>query len=279
MSIRKNKNRMKSSIISVITISYNCKNEIEKTIQSVQCLDYPNIEYIIIDGASKDGTLEVINKYRNVISFVVSEPDKGIYDAMNKGIQKATGDWIIFMNAGDTFHSRSCVSELMAKVHEDTIIAYGDIVSVHEKYRYRVPKSPIEEMATHMTVRHQATFTRLSYHKRHLFDISFRSSGDYNFFYKAYFQDHVSFQYIPIVIADFEADTGTSSVNYRWSFRENLRIWGKENDVLFKLKHELKFVRWDFIGWIKKVFLSDSQKMKFKILMLKRNGIKEIEIN
>lgn len=264
--------------ISIITISFNCKDDIERTIKSVLNLDYPNIEYVIVDGASKDGTIDVINKYKDKIDTVISEPDKGIYDAMNKGIKNATGDWIIFMNAGDTFHSTSCVKDFFQLIDNDTTIAHGDIISVHAKYQYRVPECAIEDMKHRMAVRHQATFTRLSYHKDHLFDISFRSSGDYNFFYNAYFDDHVKFQHIPIIIADFDAYTGTSNVNFRRSFRENRRIWGKERNKAFIMKQEIMFVLWDLSKFIKNIFLSDAKRKEYEILKLKRSGVSEIEV-
>lgn len=89
--------------ISVITVSYNAVTSIEKTMLSVLNQIYDRVEYIIIDGGSVDGTLEVIQKYVDRLGYWVSEPDKGIYDAMNKGILNASGDWIIFMNCGDIF--------------------------------------------------------------------------------------------------------------------------------------------------------------------------------
>lgn len=264
--------------ISIVTISYNCAKSIERTILSVINLDYVNKEYIIIDGASTDNTLSIIEKYKDKIDVFVSEPDKGIYDAMNKGILKATGEWIIFMNAGDCFHSKTAASELMTKVENDTIIAHGDIIRVFSHYRYRVPQCQIEEMKTRMAVKHQATFTRVSYHKLNLFDVSFRSSGDYDFFYKAYFRDNVKFQHIPVVVADFDSYTGISNINFRKSFREDLRIWKKENDLFFRFQQELMFFRWDILAWFKRHFMSDEQILQREINKIQSMGIVEYEI-
>ena len=98
--------------ISVVTVCYNAVNDIEKTILSVINQTYPNIEYLIIDGGSTDGTMDIVNKYKDKIDVIVSEPDKGIYDAMNKGIDRATGDWINFMNAGDCFFEKETVNSV-----------------------------------------------------------------------------------------------------------------------------------------------------------------------
>ena len=107
--------------ITIVTISYNIVTYIEKTILSVVNQTYPNIEYIVIDGGSTDGTLDVIKKYSDKITYWVSESDKGIYDAMNKGIDAATGDWINFMNAGDVFYHNNVIDEIIPFLTKDLI--------------------------------------------------------------------------------------------------------------------------------------------------------------
>lgn len=115
-------------LITIITVAYNAVKDIENTILSVLNQTYPNIEYIIIDGGSTDGTLDIIKKYEDKISYWVSEADKGIYDAMNKGALKATGEWLNFMNAGDTFYDQQ-VLEKVFKDNDwsDADVIYGDI--------------------------------------------------------------------------------------------------------------------------------------------------------
>jgi glycosyltransferase involved in cell wall biosynthesis len=120
--------------ISLITVCFNAEKTIEKTIQSVLSQDYPNIEYIVVDGLSKDGTMDVVNKYKNSIAIVRSEKDKGMYDGINKGINLATGEVVGTLNADDVFASNTIVSEIahsfLAKPNIDSII--GDISFMNE---------------------------------------------------------------------------------------------------------------------------------------------------
>lgn len=111
--------------ISIITVTYNAEKYLEATIQSVLKQTYSNIEYLIIDGKSKDKTLEIIKKYENQITKWLSESDKGLYDAMNKGIDWATGDYLWFMNAGDEIFAANTLEKIFAKEQEGDIY-YGD---------------------------------------------------------------------------------------------------------------------------------------------------------
>lgn len=113
--------------ISVITICYNCKDVIEKTIKSVIGQTYHNLEYIIVDGASNDGTTEIIDQYKDYIFKIICEPDNGIYDAINKGVKAATGDWICCMNAGDIFFNNKVLENtFQLNIAEDKLFLYSD---------------------------------------------------------------------------------------------------------------------------------------------------------
>lgn len=246
--------------VSIVTIAYNCQSVIEETLLSVIGQTYANTEYIIIDGASTDSTVDIIKKYIGKIDYFKSEPDKGIYDAMNKGLQAATGDWVIFMNAGDSFYNNTVIERFVPQIEEGTVIAHGDIMVVGKFFKYHTKPRAIELMKDRMTVKHQATFTRLDYHKAHPFDTSFRSSGDYDFFYKAYFRDKVRFQYIPLCVANFD-NSGTSNANFKRSFREDRRIWGKENDYMFIIRQEITLAIWQLKRWVKNHIISNDKKI------------------
>lgn len=117
-----------SILVSIITVVYNGKRYLEDTIKSVISQDYKNIEYIIIDGCSEDGTVEIIEKYKDRISYWVSEKDEGIYDAMNKGVKLARGQFLNFMNAGDYFYDKMVVSDFARIMKEENLIVCGDTI-------------------------------------------------------------------------------------------------------------------------------------------------------
>lgn len=116
--------------ISVITVCYNAVSTIENTILSVVNQTYDNIEYIVIDGGSTDGTIDLIQKYKNNINYWVSEPDKGIYDAMNKATKVASGDFLFFLNSDDLLYNNEVLSEFATLMSSDDTIYYGDVMQV-----------------------------------------------------------------------------------------------------------------------------------------------------
>jgi glycosyltransferase involved in cell wall biosynthesis len=152
--------------LSVITIVYNNVRDIERTMLSVLGQTYTNIEYIIVDGLSNDGTLQVINKYHGRISKLISEKDNGIYDAMNKGLAVATGDYVIFMNSGDEFYAADTVAKVFATA-DDADIYYGETEMIDDngqslgQRRHQAPAAfTWRDFKYGMSISHQAIYIR-----------------------------------------------------------------------------------------------------------------------
>jgi len=168
--------------LSVITVVYNNAADIERTLLSVINQTYPNIEYIVIDGASTDGTLQIIEKYTNKIAKLISEPDKGIYDAMNKGLALATGDYVIFMNSADEFYSAETVANVFAAA-PDADIYYGETEMIgpnNESLGQRRHKTPENftwlDFKYGMSISHQAIYIKRSLVKS--YDPKYQLSAD-----------------------------------------------------------------------------------------------------
>ena len=195
----------------MVTICYNAKNDLEKTILSVLSQTYQDIEYIIIDGGSTDGTVDIIHKYSERLFYWISEPDKGIYDAMNKGMDRATGSWINFMNAGDTF----CDNEVIKNIFgyndlSDYSVIYGDCyVSKLNQLQY-LKASSMKKVHVQMPFCHQSSFIRKT---RLRFSIDLKIAADYQMIYEYYRMNGISsFLYISKPISVFDA-TGISTTN------------------------------------------------------------------
>ena len=264
--------------ISVVTVCYNAASEIERTIKSVINQTYSNVEYIIIDGGSKDGTVDIIKKYADKVSYWVSEPDKGIYDAMNKGIIAATGDWINFMNAGDWFCGSSVLSDISHYLinNREFDIIYGSIYRVYENYHYEAPPLPLEMIRMHQPMPHQGTFIKLSYHKQHLFDISYRSAGDTHFFYHAYYSFHAKFLEIPIVVAYFEATYGMSTDQWKIARLEDMRLRNTDKKIIPRIRMLCYFLYRDLKSLVKRILFSPKYLEQYRIRKLMSLGYKLI---
>lgn len=221
--------------VSIITVCYNSAKTIEHTIKSVAGQDYGNIEYIIIDGGSTDGTLNILDRYKDKIDVLVSEPDEGIYDAMNKGIARATGDVIGFINSDDWYADRAIVAIVEAFKKTDADIVYGKYVVVENGVYREVENGNLSDICLHMVFGHPATFVRADCMKKHVFDVSYRIAADYAFFLAMYFQNK-SFHQIDTIIAYFRVGGASahSFKTYIESKRASLRLSkGKVPDVRY----------------------------------------------
>ena len=197
--------------VSVITVCYNAIQGIEKTIMSVLGQTYSDIEYIVIDGGSVDGTLDVIRKYKDYISYYVSEPDNGIYDAMNKGIRTATGEWITFLNAGDHYFSNTSIENVFSQeIIPDTDVVYGFQVHSYDYGKFVRKRLPLTFFNSGMPFGHESSFVKADVMKCIGFDTSYRIAADYNFFFKLYVSGY-KFQSVDAIVTDFESMEGVSS--------------------------------------------------------------------
>ncbi len=195
--------------ISIITI---CKNEaktIERTIRSVVAQSYSNIEHNIVDGQSTDGTVSILKNYAQHCR-IISEPDDGLYDAMNKGVQAATGDFLVFINAGDYLVHESVIENcvtLMSKVTEPVDVFYGNVLLYNAENgagRLWAPKQKTRLGLFKTCLPHPATFfSRQSFEKNGLFDTSFKIAGDYEWFIRGMEKNNIRYVHIDALVTLF----------------------------------------------------------------------------
>ena len=249
---------MKQQLITIITVSYNAASTIERTIKSVLEQTYKKIEYIIIDGESTDGTLDVIKKYSNHISYWISEPDNGIYDAMNKGIDIASGDWIIFMNAGDWFYNKEIINGIFYNKIYSSDIIYG-AVERRTKYKTYIEKPlPISRISHNMVFSHQSTFVKTHIMKKYKFeDKKYKIIADYAFFIKQY-KIGTKFEELDYVISSYDNIYGISSSQnyhqYKKHLKERIKL-EKEYDLnKYKYLYILYCIRYKIKNFILKLF-------------------------
>ena len=238
---------MNKPLFSIITICYNAEATLEKTIQSVLAQTYPNVEYIVVDGASKDNTLAIINRYRPQFGKVVSEPDKGLYDAMNKGIGLATGDYLCFLNAGDTFFSANTLQEMVDTLpaNKQPDVIYGETALVDaEGHFVRMRRLQTPEVLTWrsfrqgMLVCHQAFFARRELVP--LYDLQYRFSADFDWCIRIMKQSNLLHN-THLTLVNY-LDEGLTTRNQKASLKERFCIMAKHYGLFSTLLHHLWFV-------------------------------------
>lgn len=203
-------------ILSIITINLNNKPGLEKTISSVINQTFDDFEYIIIDGGSSDGSLEIIKKYTDKYSYWASERDKGIYNAMNKGILKATGKYCLFLNSGDYLVNDNVISSVFS-TEQNTDIIYGSILNDYSTYKREV-QYPHEKYITFRhflksTLPHPSTFIKRSlFDKVGLFNEDLIITSDWEFFLKAIFKYNASIKKLEQPIAVYEINGLSSDI-------------------------------------------------------------------
>ena len=238
--------------ISIITSVYNNKDTIEDAIKSVLNQTYKNIEYIVIDGASTDGTIDIVKKYQDKISKFISEPDNGIYDGLNKGIKLATGDVIAFLHSDDIYASNDII-EYIVNNFDDNDAIYGDLVYTSKSdttkvLRYWKSKNFNKSLLKKGWMPAHPTFfvKKEIYDKYGCFDTSFRIAADYDFMLRV-LKNNIKVKYLPKIL-------------YK------MRIGGESNksltNIINKTKEDLKALKKNEIGGFHTLIYKNLSKIK-----------------
>lgn len=213
--------------ISVITVCYNVVDKIEETLKSVIGQSYRNLEYIVVDGGSTDGTVRMLEKYERHLKWV-SETDKGIYDAMNKGVTIASGDWIYFLGAGDTL--LNVLKIVTAQMADVNCIYYGNVF-MKSLQRYYDGYFPAHKLAV-LNICHQSIFYPASIFKKYRYNLKYKYLADHHLNILCFGDKIFKFKYLPLTICIYEgnglSDNNTDIDFYRDKstlIKENFPLW------------------------------------------------------
>lgn len=219
---------MEQPLVTVITVCYNAREMLLRTMNSVWAQTYKHVEYVIVDGASTDGTLELLEEYGGRIDHWVSESDKGIYDAMNKGVSMAKGKWVIFMNAGDCFADNHVLENVFSVPRQADVI-YGDVVKGGV-----VKKASSPCNAHRMFFCHQSVFVKIESLKAFPFDISHKMSADFKQMKQLWLAGK-QFLQLDFPIADFDVQ-GVSNTNRAVGLWDNICVIREVDSCLEQLR-------------------------------------------
>ena len=260
----------KTFSLTVIAINYNHNEGLIKTIESIINQTRTDFEFIIIDRGSNDESLSTIKKYDKHINYWVSEKDKGVYDAMNKGIQLAQGRFINFMNSGDYYFTNTILEEIHHKFKSDVGVLYGDSFYFNESGYDRIEKAPSKLSFSHFVnsgINHQASFIKRDlFFKYFMYNLEYKISSDWEFFIYVLCKKNEPYEYLQKTICYYDF-SGISAIP------ENLHVYHKERETIMK-KHFSSFYE-DFVYYntvidrrIRKVYKIKSNKILWSILKI-----------
>lgn len=254
--------------IAIVTVVLNFKQGIEKTIESVFRQNYNNIEYIIQDGGSIDGTIQIAKEYEKKFALkgikysIYVEKDKGIYDAMNKAISKINSDYVIFLNAGDYLAKENTLFDVAKEIENGFAdIVYGNYYNYSGNVRKRVISADVKDIEKKMICTHQAIFTKCELIKKRPYDIKYKMVADYDFYIQMYLENKV-FRKINTEIVYFEVN-GYSQRKARSTQLEKLEIRHKYG-CLSNFEYRFKEIISIYICLKKVVVRLAPKKMRFR---------------
>lgn len=266
---------LKNDGISVITIVLNGNSLIEETILSVIKQDNINLEYIIIDGGSTDGTLEIIEKYKGSINKIVSERDGGIYQAINKGISLCSNSLIGLIHCGDRYKSNALSIVYKTYLETDADVLYGDIEIREENENDFILKYLIADhrfLTKRMSIFHPSTFVKLSVYKNlGLYNCDYKTASDYDYFLRLFLQGY-KFVYVPFILTTFLFG-GISSQNFKLSLKQNYQIRKKQLGIISAISYKLSTITIHLFFKFRKVLIISiiGRNKYFKLKQAKYN--------
>ena len=230
--------------IAVITVTYNAEKCIEQTLLSILEQDYPNLELIVVDGKSSDTTVKIVETISQEYSLVLlSEKDSGVYDAMNKGAQLASGDWVIFMNAGDFFYSKDSISQIFnTNIENDISVIYGNAEFRLQSIGYIEKPSAIVNTNQYMPFSHQAVFVRRGIFDNIKFNLNFKIAADAAFFLQLVI-DGYKFKYVDVNVCSYNALEGLSADNDHKRSVEIVQLQALLNKIDPQSKYFVDYVK------------------------------------
>lgn len=253
---------MNNCKITIATVCLNAEETIRNTIESIVCQKYTDFEYLIVDGLSKDNTLSIANEYidifknKGILYRIVSEKDNGLYDAMNKAADLAFGEWIMYMNSGDTLLDEEVLDKVSLRLDNDINILYGDILlSDGGKYKYHKAGN-ISTINKCFPIMHQSCLTRVKMMREYKFDTSYKISSDYDFVLRLYKDEPQSIRKTDIVMSTFLMG-GLSTTN----------VFARERDYCFaRKKNKIKEPRFAKLFILKALLKEYLRLFAIKIL-------------
>ena len=234
---------------SIITVTFNAGKVLEDTIMSVIAQTYKGIEYIIVDGGSKDNTLDIVHKYKEHIAQAISEPDKGLYDAMNKGIRMATGDYLCFLNAGDKLHDCNTLLQITETLKDKELpdVIYGETAIVDEggNFLHMRRLSTPEQLnwksfKQGMLVCHQAFLAKRELALEETYDLQYRFSADFDWCIRI-MKKAKCLHNTRLTLIDY-LNEGMTTRNHKASLKERFRIMAKHYGWVSTILHHCWFV-------------------------------------
>ena len=273
------------TLLSIITVNFNNAAGLQKTIESVVSQQCDWIEFILIDGGSTDGSFDLLKDYEDIFAYSVSEPDRGIYHAMNKGITKSSGAYVLFLNSGDHFYNSNCLKEYMSHLHSHDIIAF-DIEMVH-KNQSKIKQHPDVLQFSYLfkeTFAHQSTLVKRTLFKTvGLYDENLEIVADWKFFIDALTKHEATYNVVHKVLTTYYLD-GISATGKGTNIRKAERRKILQNEYAFfyddylkmNILNENRFLLLKELESSKVAQKLNSLWLRFLLLIIKGKNVKDL---